>query len=117
MPDTPRLSEPPPVITEPARPKLPRRRSVTIEVPPWQEDWPEDAQAKCYFQRRELAQAQAIIKRQKALIQLLRHQVRQGQRVWRLRMEARVQGARDAYERSQRGLDPGGSEPPPPRRR
>jgi hypothetical protein len=101
VPDTPRLSEPPPegAITEPARPKLPRRRAVVIEVPPWQEHWPVEAQMKCYYQRRELAAAQAVIKRQNALIKLLRHQARQAQRVWRLKLEARVEGAREAYDK------------------
>ncbi|MEY4545361.1 MAG: hypothetical protein RL685_1556 [Pseudomonadota bacterium] len=111
------MSEPPAaLLTEPARPKLPRRRSVVIDVPPWQEDWPVEAQTKCYYQRRELAAAQAVITRQNALIKMLRQQLRQSQRVWRLRLEARTQGASEAYARMQRGLDPGESEASPSQR-
>lgn len=87
-------------VTEPMKPRPPRRRHVQIDVPPWQADWPLEAQTKCYFQRQELKQAQAVIKRQNALIKHLRHMVRQNERVWRLKTEARIEGLTQGIDRA-----------------
>ncbi len=87
------------VASEPARPRPRRKRAVVIDVPAWQEGWPEEAQVKCFYQRRELAAAQACIKKQKSLIAQLRHEVRLRDRVMRLKHESKIDGIRQQLDR------------------
>ncbi len=118
--DTPSFLEPEPSVTpivpetlpaaasEPARTRPRRKRAVVIDVPAWQEGWPEEAQVKCYYQRRELAAAQACIKKQKTLIAQLRHEVRLRDRVMRLKHEQKLEGITQQITRqlaAERALD------------